>query len=225
MTNLKRLVGAIAILATTTVGASASTLGSSRNYNVESHFGADTLDSIGVSQATGWNSSNPNKSLAQTANTSNTSQVSATQADGWNFTSINDITFKKDGQLVKGWSKGGDNVEWRFYDKSTGIMKTGWLNDNGTWYYLQADGSMAHGIYIDGYWLGYNGVWDKSKDDSTRQETTSLDIYNDASLSSHIRATDAQFAQYKSQGKLEVSVNHEQTSGGYTVSGLCFYLK
>ena len=149
----------------------------------------------------------------------------ATISDGWNFTSVNDIIFKKDGKLVKGWSKGGDNVEWRFYDKSTGIMKTGWLNDNGTWYYLQADGSMAHGIYIDGYWLGYNGVWDTSKDDSSRKETTSLAVYTDASISGSTRVTDAQFAQYKSQGKLGVTINREQTSGGYTVSGLCFYLK
>ena len=40
-------------------------------------------------------------------------------------------------------------------------MKTGWLNDNGTWYYLNADGSMAANTYVDGYYVGSNGAWVK----------------------------------------------------------------
>ena len=39
-------------------------------------------------------------------------------------------------------------------------METGWLQeDNGKWYYLNNDGSMAHDTVIDGYKLGSDGVW------------------------------------------------------------------
>lgn len=36
-------------------------------------------------------------------------------------------------------------------------MKTGWVNDNATWYYLYGDGTMAHYKKIEGYYLNSNG--------------------------------------------------------------------
>jgi glucan-binding YG repeat protein len=38
-------------------------------------------------------------------------------------------------------------------------MKTGWLNDNGTWYYLSASGSMLSNTIVDGYKLNASGAW------------------------------------------------------------------
>ncbi|NFE75542.1 hypothetical protein FC758_17050, partial [Clostridium botulinum] len=38
-------------------------------------------------------------------------------------------------------------------------MKTGWLNDNGTWYFLNASGKMLSNTVVDGYKLGANGAW------------------------------------------------------------------
>ncbi|POO88629.1 hypothetical protein C1H57_25050, partial [Clostridium sp. 2-1] len=35
----------------------------------------------------------------------------------------------------------------------------GWLNDNGTWYYLNSSGAMLYNTTVDGYVLGSNGAW------------------------------------------------------------------
>ncbi|NAS18184.1 hypothetical protein GND98_009945 [Clostridium butyricum] len=37
-------------------------------------------------------------------------------------------------------------------------MQTGWLLDGSTWYYLNANGSMAANTTVDGYVLGANGA-------------------------------------------------------------------
>ena len=38
-------------------------------------------------------------------------------------------------------------------------MQTGWLNLGGTWYYLNADGSMAKDTWIGTYYVDGSGVW------------------------------------------------------------------
>ena len=58
--------------------------------------------------------------------------------------------------MKTGWLN--DNGTW-YYLQSNGAMKTGWLNDNGTCYYLQSNGAMAKNTTIDGYRLGSNGAW------------------------------------------------------------------
>lgn len=57
---------------------------------------------------------------------------------------------------VNGWSK--INGTWYYLDVD-GTIKTGWLNDNGTWYYLNASGAMESNTVIDGYTLGSDGAW------------------------------------------------------------------
>ena len=52
--------------------------------------------------------------------------------------------------MSNGWIN--DNGTW-YYLTESGAMKTGWLNDRGTWYYLQANGAMKTG------WLNDNGTW------------------------------------------------------------------
>lgn len=41
-------------------------------------------------------------------------------------------------------------------------MQTGWLNDNGTFYYLNGSGAMLSNTTTpDGYYVGANGAWVK----------------------------------------------------------------
>ena len=44
----------------------------------------------------------------------------------------------------------------------TGVMLIGWVNVNGTWYFLNASGAMVTGTqWIDGerHWFYGNGAW------------------------------------------------------------------
>ena len=59
--------------------------------------------------------------------------------------------------MKTGWLN--DNGTW-YYLNSNGSMKTGWLLDtDGNWYYLQSNGAMAKNTTVDGYKLGSNGAW------------------------------------------------------------------
>ncbi|MDU1509301.1 MAG: N-acetylmuramoyl-L-alanine amidase family protein [Clostridium butyricum] len=78
---------------------------------------------------------------------------------------------KDETPVVKaGWDKNADGT-WAFY--KDGAKATGWLNDKGTWYYLDAAGTMKTGWVQAGSWyylnasgamqtgLGANGAWVK----------------------------------------------------------------
>lgn len=67
--------------------------------------------------------------------------------------------FKEDGTMLTGWKYMNNN--WYCFGKEMGIMLTGWVSDGPNWYYLNADGTMVHDTYIDGYYLGTNGAWVK----------------------------------------------------------------
>ena len=58
--------------------------------------------------------------------------------------------------LVKGWLKWKNN--WYYLDPTTGAMRVGWADDNGTWYYLSASGAMVTG------WQNIGGTWYYFKD-------------------------------------------------------------
>ena len=67
-------------------------------------------------------------------------------------------TYVKDAQGTKatGWLK--DNGTWYYLDKD-GIMQTGWVKDNGTWYYLDGSGAMQKGWkYVGGHWYYLDGA-------------------------------------------------------------------
>ncbi len=70
--------------------------------------------------------------------------------DGWNL--YNGAWYYWNGtDLEKGW-KTIDGV-WYFFDRESGAMKTGWLNDGGAWYYLNTSGAMVTG------WVADSGNW------------------------------------------------------------------
>ena len=80
-----------------------------------------------------------------------------------------------EGALVGGWvldeSFGG--AYWYYLDPATKVMKTGWVADGGSWYYLTGSGAMATGWVRDGGswyylkdsgamhtgWLNRDGTW------------------------------------------------------------------
>ena len=67
-----------------------------------------------------------------------------------------------DGVPVGGWVLDGvyGGPYWYYLDPATKIMKTGWLADGGSWYYLHGNGVMAIGWVRDGgswYYLSASG--------------------------------------------------------------------
>ena len=60
-----------------------------------------------------------------------------------------------DGVPVGGWVLDGvyGGPYWYYLDPATKIMKTGWLADGGSWYYLTGSGAMAIG------WVNDGGTW------------------------------------------------------------------
>jgi len=62
----------------------------------------------------------------------------------------------QDGKLLTGWQS-VDN-KWYYLNPGGGEMLTGWIEPSpGIWYYMNSDGSMASGTYVDGYWLDFTG--------------------------------------------------------------------
>ena len=55
------------------------------------------------------------------------------------------------------WTTNKYNGKWT-YHLSDGTPYEGWLNDNGVWYYIKFD-AMLTNIYINGEYLGTDGIW------------------------------------------------------------------
>lgn len=78
---------------------------------------------------------------------------------GWRFINNNWYHFASSGYMSTGWVN--DNGAWYYLDKNSGSMKTGWLNDNGAWYYLNNTGAMQTGFITlnnNTYYLNASGV-------------------------------------------------------------------
>ena len=93
--------------------------------------------------------------------------------DKWSVTDIN-------GDPVKGWAVHNEQI---YYLSNKGVMKTGWVKDGGSWYYLynkddaDADaklnsknssyksiyGTLATNTWIDNYYVDSEGVMTKTK--------------------------------------------------------------
>lgn len=75
---------------------------------------------------------------------------------GWQTESGNRYYLGTDGQMAAGWFTWEDN--W-YYADSDGKLRTGWIMDQpGNYYYLNEDGTMAHDVFVEGYWLDSNGL-------------------------------------------------------------------
>ena len=60
-----------------------------------------------------------------------------------------------EGALVGGWVRDGvyGGPYWYYLDPATKVMRTGWLFERGSWYYLGASGNMHTG------WITYGSSW------------------------------------------------------------------
>lgn len=227
MNSIKRiLIGGTIILSTTTV-----------------------IPTVGV-QAKGWDSSNLDKWITDynaskyearkdelakigiqfSGQVSNTDSVFLSAMEnkytGWVYTSLDDIRYMKEGEPVKGWCRDGGAVFWRYYDLSTGIMKTGWLNDKGNWYYLFADGSMASCGNVNGYEIASDGHWTGKIVSNATEPAFCVSQNEDTSLGAVKYITESEFTKLKSQGKIGVNVGYSKSLQSDNVKmGLRFYLK
>lgn len=52
----------------------------------------------------------------------------------------------------------GDSSGWWFEDTSPWYPSSQWLKINGSWYYFDGSGYMVTSKYVDGYWIGADGV-------------------------------------------------------------------
>lgn len=76
--------------------------------------------------------------------------------NGWQTVDGDRYYLKEDGRAATGWFVYGD--DW-YYADSDGRVQTGWVMDQpGKYYYLKEDGTMAHDMEVDGYWLGSDGL-------------------------------------------------------------------
>ena len=75
-----------------------------------------------------------------------------------NNTRINDDQANQGTQAAKGWVKAA-NGQWSYLKDAQGTKATGWLKDNGTWYYLDGSGAMQKGWkYVGGHWYYLDGA-------------------------------------------------------------------
>ena len=69
--------------------------------------------------------------------------------------------FGDDGAMVTGWYayKSTYGTTWCYAD-ATGKAYDGWLEYAGKWYHIE-NGYMQTNQYVDGCWIGADGVWVK----------------------------------------------------------------
>ena len=63
--------------------------------------------------------------------------------------------FGDDGAMLTGWQQ--IDGEW-YYISDSGELSTGWKEIDGKWYYFASNGEMKTDQYIDGYYVGADGV-------------------------------------------------------------------
>jgi hypothetical protein len=81
--------------------------------------------------------------------------------NGWVKQANGTWKYYTDGKAKTGWVYDKSYTAWYYLDKTTEIMKTGWVRDNGKWYYLASNGKMKAGwVKDDGNWyyLAGNGA-------------------------------------------------------------------
>ncbi len=105
----------------------------------------------------------------------------ATAEGNWTFADSTGLVYKNKWAAVynpyANPTLGQENFDW-FYFGANGIMATGWILDNGLWYYLSpvsdgTKGKMVTGwAQIDGYWYYLNPVSDGTRGAMYANRTT-----------------------------------------------------
>lgn len=75
---------------------------------------------------------------------------------GWQTVDGKRYHLDESGRMAVGWFQ--QDGAW-YYAGKDGAIQTGWVMDQpGKYYYLNADGTMAHDTTVDGYWLDSSGL-------------------------------------------------------------------
>ena len=75
---------------------------------------------------------------------------------GWLYEKSKWYYLNKDGSMKTGWLWLGN--KW-YYLTGNGSMATGWYQVHSKWYYSYSSGVLAQNQNIDGYYVGYSGIW------------------------------------------------------------------
>ena len=121
-----------------------------------------------------------------------------TEKDSWE--NVGDIyRYRgKDGKIVTGWleidgdryyftdkgnmATGPQDIDGKqYYFGEDGVMLTGWQQINGKWYYFADNGEMVTDRYIDGYYIGTDGVMT----DIVQEPVPPSKIYTDQFIESY----------------------------------------
>ncbi len=75
--------------------------------------------------------------------------------NGWMQMNGTWYLFDSAGRMQKGWAQNKYGT-WFYLDKSSGAMKTGWLQDGNYWYFLKTEKDDTEGSMVKG-WMQYDG--------------------------------------------------------------------
>ena len=120
--------------------------------------GLDTsVSDTGSSNSSSSSSSSGGGSGSSGGSSHKAKSTGSSSLTGWVSTSDGWI-YQINGNNTIGWVNA--NGTWYFMNNA-GIMQTGWVNTNGKWYYMNANGSMATGwVNVSGKWYFLNSAGD-----------------------------------------------------------------
>lgn len=75
----------------------------------------------------------------------------------WALIGDKNYHFDSDGYMQTGWLK--DNGCWYYLTDSGAMMQAGWLKIQNDWYFFHEDGTMAAEEAINGFYVGSDGKW------------------------------------------------------------------
>lgn len=81
----------------------------------------------------------------------------------------------KDGKMITGTGWVESDGSW-YYLNDDGEVKTNWQCINDNWYYLYPEGSMAHATTIEGYYLNDDGEWVSDNDGESGNSNESSNV-------------------------------------------------
>ena len=106
-----------------------------------------------------WNEEDEVYSIIGSKSSDKTDEDTTTTTTGWVETAAGSGVWNyvnADGTKATGWLN--LNGTWYYLDPATGVMATGWVNVNGTWYYLNPVSDGYRGAMKTG-WVNVSGTW------------------------------------------------------------------
>ena len=127
----------------------------------------------------------------------------------------NAVRYYENGQMKKGWVNNGF---WYHFNEADGTLdRNKWVEDSGKWYYVGADGVMAHGVYVDGYYLdGKTGeMTDDVPDRDLSSHPTSKNVSNILGTANGFMSIE-DFNKCVDNGTIQPTVTHPNGKTNFT---------